>query len=75
MKIYKLLDPEKIFCLAKAKDPTELFLQMVPSALSLNGKGKITQKQIIQQLIERGKTALPPGWEKASPSPISGSTA
>jgi Ca2+-transporting ATPase len=53
MKIYKLLDPEKIFCLAKAKDPTELFLQMVPSALSLNGKGKITQKQIIQQLIER----------------------
>jgi Ca2+-transporting ATPase len=53
MKIYKLLDPEKIFCIAKAKDPCDLFSQIVPSALSLNGKGKITQKLIIQQLLQR----------------------
>jgi mannitol/fructose-specific phosphotransferase system IIA component (Ntr-type) len=55
MKIYKLLDPEKIFCLAKVKDQCDLFSRIVPSSLSLNGKGKITQKRIIQQLMEREK--------------------
>ncbi|MCX6557526.1 MAG: HAD-IC family P-type ATPase [Candidatus Aminicenantes bacterium] len=57
MKIYKLLDPEKIFCFARVKDTTDLFSRMVPPTLSLNGKGKITQKRIIHQLMEREKVS------------------
>jgi mannitol/fructose-specific phosphotransferase system IIA component (Ntr-type) len=53
MKIYKLLDIEKIYSFSTVKDQCDLFSRIVPSALSLNGKGKITQKQIIQQLLER----------------------
>jgi P-type Ca2+ transporter type 2C len=55
MKIYKLLGPEKIICLAKVKDQHDLLSRIVPASLSLNGKGKIAQKQIIQQLIAREK--------------------
>ena len=55
MKIYELLDSEKIFCLSKVKDQYDLLSRIVPSSLSLNGKGTITQQQIIEQLIEREK--------------------
>ena len=55
MKIYELLDSEKIFCFSKVKDQSDLLSRIVPALLSLNGKGTITQQQIIQQVIEREK--------------------
>ena len=55
MKIYELLDSEKIFCLSKVKDPADLLSRIVPSSLSLNGKGTITQQQIVQHILEREK--------------------
>jgi P-type Ca2+ transporter type 2C len=53
MKIYNLLDQEDVFCFSKVKDRHDLLARMVPSILNLNGKGTISQKQIIQQLLER----------------------
>ncbi|MCL6584800.1 MAG: HAD-IC family P-type ATPase [bacterium] len=53
MKIYELLDSEKILCLSKVENQQDLFSRLVPSSLALNGKGSITQEEIIQQLMDR----------------------
>ncbi|MEW6381934.1 MAG: HAD-IC family P-type ATPase [bacterium] len=53
MKIYELLDSEKISCLSKVKDREDLLSRIVPPSLALNGNGTIAQRQIIQQLLER----------------------
>jgi Ca2+-transporting ATPase len=55
MKIYELLDSEKIFCLTRVKDQNDLLSKIVPSSLSLNDEGTISKQQIIQQVIEREK--------------------
>jgi Ca2+-transporting ATPase len=53
MKIYNLLDPEKIFYFSRVPDRCDLLFRMVPSALSLNGKGSISREEIVRKLMER----------------------
>ncbi len=53
MNIFELLCCGGVFCLSGITDPEDLFLKVIPDEIILEGVGKLSKKDIIDQILER----------------------